>query len=128
MPWKYQLPLAVLIVVALVGVPALLRDDGKADPGHGPSGRAPVDPPVLMVRSGRAVGPDWAERAARVPGVEQVVFVRRGQVFLRGAGVPAGYGVPVDTLVAEPALYAQMLPRPDASAVAALGDGEAILS
>ena len=131
------LPLAVLMVAATVLASAALRDEGGAAPAIDTAAPAPVDPPVVLIRSGRRVTPEWARRADAVPGVESVAYVRRGQTMLRRATdadgrvvqtVRAGYGIPVDTLVADVREYASMLPGPAASVVARLRPGEAILS
>ena len=128
------LPLAALMVAAAVLGSAALRDDAPAPDLTAP---APVDPPVVMVRSGRAVTPAWAKRAGDVPGVEQVLFVRRGQALLRSSRdetgrvvqrVRRGYAMPIDTLVAPAREYAAMLPGAERVAVARLRRGEAVLS
>lgn len=135
MRFSLVLPLAALMVAGAVMASAALRSDAPAVSEQ--PVRAPVDPPVVMVRSGRSVTPEWAERAGSVPGVDEVLFVRRGQALLTRAAdatgrvvqtVRRGYGLPVDTLVAAPADYAPMLPPPARSAVERLRPGQAVLS
>ena len=128
------LPLAALMVAAAVLGSAALRSDLAAPE---PSVPAPVQPPVVMVRSGLAVTPEWAGRAEEVPGVDDALFVRRGQALLRRAldaggeevqRVRRGYAIPLDTLVAPAAEYAAMLPATARAAVERLRPGEAVLS
>lgn len=113
-----------------------LRDDKPAR-ASGEEVGAPVEPPVVLIRSGDPVPRRWADRAAALPGVEQVVYVRRGQTMFRRATttsgevvqeVRRGYGIPVDTLVADPSAYASMLPARAAASVAQLRAGETVLS
>ena len=129
-------PLAALMVAALLVGYSQLKEDGPAR-ASGKEIGAPVDPPVVLIRSGDPVRPRWAERAAAVPGVEEAIYVRRGQTLFRRATrtsgeviqeVRRGYAIPVDTLVAEPGAYASMLPGRAASAVAQLRPGEAVLT
>src|SRR3954467_6963061 len=110
MPLRFLLPLAALMVAGVLFVSAQVRDDDPARALDAEVG-APVDPPVVLVRSADRVPPRWAERAAAVPGVDQVVYVRRGQTLLQRAvetsgrvlqTVRRGYAIPVDTLVADP--------------------------
>jgi hypothetical protein len=130
------LPLAALMVAGLLLGYSVLRDDRPAR-ASGEEVGAPVDPPVVMVRSGDRVPAAWASRAAAVPGVEDAIYVRRGQTLLRRVTrtsgevvqqVRPGYAIPVDTLVADPAGYASMLPGRAAGAVAQLRPGEAVLT
>lgn len=131
------LALAALMVAAAVLAAAALRGDDGTGPAVEQEARAPVEPPVVLIRSGRRVTPEWPGRADAVPGVEGVAYVRRGQAMLRRSAhadgrvvqrVRAGYGIPVDTLVAYPRAYASMLPRADAAVVTALRPGQAVLS
>ncbi len=129
------LALAALMVGAAVVASAALRDDGE--PVVDLTAPAPVQPPVVMVRSGRSVAPAWVGRARKVAGVSDVLFVRRGQALLRVARgaegrsvqrVRRGYAIPIDTLVADTASYAPMLPRVPRATVSRLRPGEAVLS
>jgi hypothetical protein len=129
-------PLAALLVAAFLLGYSQLKDDGPAGASSQDVG-APVDPPVVLIRSGDRVPARWADRAAGVPGVAQAIYVRRGQALLtrvtRTSGevvqeVRRGYAIPVDTVVAEPGAYASMLPGRAAAAVAPLRSGEAVLS
>jgi hypothetical protein len=128
--------LAAAMVAALLVVYDQAQDDGPAR-AAGEEVGAPVEPPVLLIRSGDPVRASWAERAARVPGVDQALYVRRGQTLLRRATktsgevvqeVRRGYAIPVDTLVAEPGAYASMLPPRAAAPVDQLRGGEAVLT
>src|SRR5215211_1309322 len=128
--------LAAVMVAGVLVAYSQLRDEGPAR-ASGRSIGAPVDPPVLLVRSGDRVPASWAERAAGVPGVDAVVYVRRGQALLTRVvdttgqvlqTVRPGYAIPVDALVADPGAYASMLPGRAAAAVAELRPGEAVLS
>ena len=130
------LALAAAMVAVAVLVSAALRGAEDSAAPREPVA-APVQPPVVMVRSGRAVRPDWARRTDAVPGVEQAVLVRRGQTWLRRSvdesseevqAVRRGYGIPIDTLAADPAGYAPMLPRADRAVVSRLRPGDAVLS
>jgi hypothetical protein len=130
------LPIAGLMVAGLLLAYGQLRDDKPAR-ASGEAVGAPVEPPVVLIRSGDPVPRGWADRAASVPGVEQVVYVRRGQTMLRRVTttsgevvqeVRRGYGIPVDTLVAEPRAYASMLPGRAAASVSQLRAGETVLS
>ena len=129
------LPLAGLMVAGLLLTYSALREDGPAR-ASGQEIGAPVDPPVVLLRSGDRVPPGWAARAGAVPGVEEVLYVRRGQTLLqrvtRTSGemvqqVRPGYAIPVDTLVADPRAYASMLPGRPRGAVEQLRAGEAVL-
>ncbi len=106
--------MVLLLAAAMVAVLLLVYgqgdDDGPARASADDIG-APVDPPVVLIRSGVPVKRSWAERASRVPGVEQALYVRRGQTLLRRVTrttgdvvqeVRRGYAIPLDTLVAEP--------------------------
>src|SRR3954447_7986639 len=130
------LPLAGLMVAGLLLAYSALRDDGPAR-AFGEQIGAPVAPPVVLVRSGDRVPAAWSSRAAAVPGVDEAIYVRRGQVLLqrvtRTSGevvqqVRPGYAIPVDTLVAEPRAYASMLPGRARASVEQLRPGEAVLA
>src|SRR5829696_839331 len=130
------LPLAALMVAGLLLVYGQSSDDGRSSASAEKVG-APVDPPVVLIRSGDPVPRRWADRAAAVPGVEEAIHVRRGQTLLRRVTktsgdvvqeVRRGYAIPVDTLVADPRAYASMLPGRAAVQVAQLRSGEAVLT
>jgi hypothetical protein len=130
------LPLAALMVAGLLVGYSALRDDGPAR-AFGEQIGAPVDPPVVLLRSGDRLPAAWASRAAAVSGVDEVIYVRRGQTLLqrvtRTSGeviqqVRPGYAIPVDTLVADPRGYGSMLPSRPRAAVEQLRPGEAILA
>ena len=130
------LPLAGLMVAATLLLYPALQEDGPAR-ASGKDVGAPVDPPVVLIRSGDPVRAAWADRAAAVPGVDDALYVRRGQTLLqrvtRTSGemvqeVRRGYAIPVDTLVAEPRAYASMLPPRVGAQVAQLRPGEAVLT
>ena len=124
--------LAAAMVAALaVRLRTALRDDGPAR-ASGEDVGAPVDPPVVLIRSGDPVQAAWADGPPSVPGVDEAIYVRRGQTLLRRVTrtsgevvqeVRRGYAIPVDTLVAEPRAYASMLPgrRPSGRGAAAPG-------
>ena len=130
------LALAALMVVAAVVGSAALRDENE--PVVDLTAPAPVQPPVVMVRSGRAVTPEWVSRAADLPGVENVMFVRRGQALLRrlgrsrrrsrAAGAPRATRYRSTRWWHRPRAYGPMLPRPARAAVEGLKPGEAVLS
>src|SRR4051812_34925032 len=90
MPFRFLLPLAALMVAGVLLASSQLPQD---DPGRAVAKDvgAPVDPPVVVVRSGDRVPPRWAERAAAVPGVDQVVYVRRGQTLLQRVVETSGH-------------------------------------
>jgi hypothetical protein len=130
------LPLAALMVAGLLFGYSALRDDGPAR-AVGEQIGAPVEPPVVLLRSGDRVPADWSSRAAAVPGVDEAIYVRRGQTLLqrvtRTSGemvqqVRPGYAIPVDTLVADPRGYGSMLPARPRAAVEQLRPGEAVLA
>ena len=130
------LPLAALMVAGLLVGYSALQDDGPGTASAEAIG-APVEPPVVMVRSGDRVPAAWASRAAAVPGVAETIYVRRGQTLLqrvtRTSGeevqtVRPGYAIPVDTLVADPRGYGSMLPARPRAAVEQLRPGEAVLA
>jgi hypothetical protein len=76
------LPLAALMVAGLLVGYSALQDDGPGTASAEAIG-APVEPPVVMVRSGDRVPAAWASRAAAVPGVAETIYVRRGQTLLQ---------------------------------------------
>jgi hypothetical protein len=81
--------------------------------------------------------PRAARRLARHQAVERTAVVRRGTAVLRlarAAGgrvvqrVPAGYGIPLDVVSAEPRTYAALVPAAHRRRVAGLKRGEVLLS
>src|SRR3954468_14016830 len=136
MRFRFVLPLAGLLVAGLLLASSQLRDDAPARTFH-QDVAGPVDPPVVLVRSADRVPRPWADRAAAVRGVDEVVYVRRGQTLLQRVTNTSGqvvqtlclaYAIPVDTLVAEPRAYASMLPARPGASVAQLRPGEAVLT
>jgi hypothetical protein len=128
--------LAAAMVAALLAAVSLTDEDDFDGGAVAADVGAPVDPPVVVLRSGDRVPADWAERASAVPGVDEAIYVRRGQAPLtrvvRTSGeevqtVRPGYAIPVDTLVADAPSYASMLPARARDAVAQLRPGEAVL-
>ena len=88
-------------------------------------------PEVVMVRRAGGVPAGWGERLRRIDGVTAVTRATRAQAMLRATGarsVPAGFAIPLDTLVIRPGGYAAMLPADARAAVRRLGPGRALLS
>jgi hypothetical protein len=144
------MPRRMLIAVVLLalwgaGAVVLVAASGDSDPGPAAAPKRPsaaaASPapalPVVVVRRAQGVPSSWAARVAAVSGVERVALVRRGQAMFRRSvdasgqvveRVRAGYAVPIDTLVADPRVYASMLPRAARGAFSGVGRGEVVLS
>lgn len=137
---------AAVVVVALAGglVAAGLRDGDSPAPGPPdttgaggrPAGEARGGPSVLLVWTADALDPGVVSAATADPAVTAMSVVRGDPVDLvrsrTAEGTPvdepaAGWSIPLDALAIDPAGHAELVPPADQRAVAALGDGEALL-